>query len=416
MFKQICCILLIFFMVTTPCLASYTEMERNFLLANPIAMTMLDCIQKYGAPDFCDCKILESSKESGEDQEVCVYKKPPVGFYTLAKCESLWGKDNCMSNVEGVSPDSQAWQLNTAKNKDGEFACKGNIFFFNGEKLMCRKKGLIASENCCKKKNPASKECSFEDFAGPMGIPSAMIQLAQDAASFVAASLVKDQLYSYVGSFIVNNAAPSIVQFLATTGTSSLSMSTSAFSSVYGAVSSQGLAATQTGTALAMESTFSQGAYGAANQIASAVAANLAAMISIVSWAYTAWTLYNMYVEMSKCNLGEAMLGCKIGANLCVHTGNKCKIKIFDSCVQDQKVFCCFKTELAKILHEQGRPLIGMSWGSGGSPNCRGFTPEEFMRIDLGKIDFSAYEESIMRQTNTNIKSQVTDFFNQYNQ
>lgn len=392
-------------------------MEKNFLLANPIAMSLLDCIQKYGSPDFCDCRILESSKgSSGGDQEVCVYKKPPAGFYTLLRCESIWGKGNCMTNITPANEGAQIWQLCTSQNKDGEFACMGNIFFFNGEKSICRKKGILARSNCCKKNNPDSKECSFEDFAGPMGVPDAMMKLAKDAAAYVSASLVKDQLYSYVGSFILNNASPAMIQFLATTGGSALSMSTSAFTSVYGSVASQGLTATPQATALAMESTFSQTAYGAANQVAAAIAANLATMLTVVSWAYTAFMLYNMYIEMTKCNLGEEMLACKKGANLCVKTGTKCKIKIFDKCVQDQEVYCCFKTELAKIIHEQGRPQVGLSWGDGSSPECRGFTPEEFMSLDLSKIDFSAYEASITRQTNTNIGGQITDFFNNFNQ
>jgi hypothetical protein len=41
-----------------------------------------------------------------------------------------------------------------------------------------------------------------------------------------------------------------------------------------------------------------------------------------------------------------------------------------------------------------------MGWGSGKSPNCRGFQADEFAKIDFSRIDFSAYAEDLVRQGN----------------
>jgi hypothetical protein len=32
-----------------------------------------------------------------------------------------------------------------------------------------------------------------------------------------------------------------------------------------------------------------------------------------------------------------------------------------------------------------------MSWGSAGSPNCRGLTPEQFQKLNLDDVDFSTW-------------------------
>lgn len=55
---------------------------------------------------------------------------------------------------------------------------------------------------------------------------------------------------------------------------------------------------------------------------------------------------------------------------------------------------------LAKIMHEQGRPQLGIGWS-----NCDGFTPEQFQAIDFSKIDLSAYEAEIVRNSDAQINA-----------
>jgi len=49
---------------------------------------------------------------------------------------------------------------------------------------------------------------------------------------------------------------------------------------------------------------------------------------------------------------------------------------------------------MGRIIHEQGRIQLQKfnpngNWGSTGSPNCEGFTPEEFQMLDFSQIDLS---------------------------
>ena len=59
------------------------------------------------------------------------------------------------------------------------------------------------------------------------------------------------------------------------------------------------------------------------------------------------------------------------------------------------QVFCCFSTKLARILHEQGREQLRITWGKADSPECRGFSLAELHQIDFTKIDLSDAIEDI---------------------
>ena len=105
----------------------------------------------------------------------------------------------------------------------------------------------------------------------------------------------------------------------------------------------------------------------------------------------------------------------------CHYVGSYCAEKWLGTCVQRKKTFCCFGSVLARILHEQGRPQIGLSWGTPENPNCRGFTPAELQSIDFGKIDFSEYEDFMKDEVNEkfkpneiqqNMQNKIQDFYN----
>ena len=88
-------------------------------------------------------------------------------------------------------------------------------------------------------------------------------------------------------------------------------------------------------------------------------------------------------------------------------------------CVQKSDSYCAFKSSLARIIQEQGREQLGISWGSAKSPECRGFTPEEFQKIDFSKIDLtefvkdiqSSVQSSVIQNLGTYVKDKVGDFY-----
>jgi len=99
------------------------------------------------------------------------------------------------------------------------------------------------------------------------------------------------------------------------------------------------------------------------------------------------------------CSSSEQLLQGHRNASDCVGIGTYCSSKVnlgFTSvCVERTSSFCCFSSKLTRIIQQQGRPQLGIVWGSPQNPDCRGFTPEELQRIDFSRIDFSEYYSDI---------------------
>ena len=89
---------------------------------------------------------------------------------------------------------------------------------------------------------------------------------------------------------------------------------------------------------------------------------------------------------------GEAKaLAEKKVAGLCHYVGTYCSSKIFGICVKKRKSYCCFKGKLSRIIMEQGRTQLGISWGEAKEPNCEGFTVAQFQSLDFSRMDLSEF-------------------------
>lgn len=104
------------------------------------------------------------------------------------------------------------------------------------------------------------------------------------------------------------------------------------------------------------------------------------------------------------CKASERRLKKKRYAGLCAYVGTYCSKKILGICVEKKRTYCCFNSRLAKILNECGRPQVGKTFGSAKNPDCRGFTIEEFARIDFTdpacQQAFEEYVREMMQKIN----------------
>lgn len=80
----------------------------------------------------------------------------------------------------------------------------------------------------------------------------------------------------------------------------------------------------------------------------------------------------------------------------CVYVGRSGKGGISTTPVKHH--YCCWDNMLNKVLQVEARAQLGMNFGSGGSPNCRGLTLEELMRLDFNAMDFSEFFIEITKQ------------------
>lgn len=104
-----------------------------------------------------------------------------------------------------------------------------------------------------------------------------------------------------------------------------------------------------------------------------------------------------IYSWAASCTPEDIMTMQKKGdPRLCHYVGTYCATEIVGACVEDKQTHCCFNSRLARIIHEQGRPQLGMSWGTPKSPSCRGFLPAELEALDWSRMDLSEFMAEIM--------------------
>lgn len=362
-FKTITLVTLVCFISCTA-LAGYTPGELNPILGTPVLMDITTCIQRYGE-NFCTCVELEQGGTG------CYYKRPAAGFYTLEKCEDIWGHGYCECPQKGMC------QLKSETSVGNPVGCSGQIYVFPGKSDDCNQAGIRTNfRNCCETPDKTSQACSFRNLAKELGWDDAAIALAEAAAMHYA----KNELAAIAGEIAVQQAIQNGAFDFASTA-------------VAGIFSNGAPTIMNNGGAFVIESAGQTIVTNSATVAAEYMAGAFLAAFNFVMWAYAIYQLYSMYDEMTKCTANEKILGCKRAKGVCVETDERCTIKIFGACMQKKSVFCCFDSVLARIIHEQGRPQVGLGWES-----CRGFYLDEFMRIDFTRIDFSEYVDDLTRQ------------------
>jgi len=101
-------------------------------------------------------------------------------------------------------------------------------------------------------------------------------------------------------------------------------------------------------------------------------------------------------VGLASCSSDEKALGKAKEKRLTVYVGEYCSKKVLGVCLEKKRGYCEFDSKLAQIVQQQGRSWqLGIGFGSGKSPDCRGITPEELQKIDFSKVDFSAFYDDL---------------------
>lgn len=96
----------------------------------------------------------------------------------------------------------------------------------------------------------------------------------------------------------------------------------------------------------------------------------------------------------AKCSKNEQLLIEKRKKNLCVYVGKEINKKAGITTLVKHH-YCCFGTLLDKVVQVQARKQLGLSFGSGKAPDCRGLTLAEIQRINWDEIDFTEFIEDL---------------------
>ena len=114
----------------------------------------------------------------------------------------------------------------------------------------------------------------------------------------------------------------------------------------------------------------------------------------------------NVFLGLVPCKEEEKKLAKLNQQKRCVEIGEYCSKKIklgfAKICVEKKKSFCCFNSKLGRIFNEQGRKQLGRGWGYPEGPQCVGFKPEEFQKLDFSEIDLSEFIADIIGSIDVN--------------
>ncbi|MGG6412296.1 conjugal transfer mating pair stabilization protein TraN [Vibrio cholerae] len=121
-------------------------------------------------------------------------------------------------------------------------------------------------------------------------------------------------------------------------------------------------------------------------------------MESAATWLSTAMTIYTVYVVamvmiqmIYKCEEDEFTMNAKRALKNCSHVGSYCKSKVFGACIEKREAYCCFNSPLSRIIQEQVRPQLGMSFGSPKEPQCSGIPLDKIADIDWSKVNLDEW-------------------------
>ncbi|EAA9518865.1 type-F conjugative transfer system mating-pair stabilization protein TraN (plasmid) [Salmonella enterica subsp. salamae] len=101
-------------------------------------------------------------------------------------------------------------------------------------------------------------------------------------------------------------------------------------------------------------------------------------------------------VGLSSCSSEEKALGKAKDKKLTVYVGEYCSKKVLGVCLEKKRGYCVFDSKLARIVQEQGRrDQLGVGFGKGKSPDCRGISVDELQRLDFGVMNFSDFYDDL---------------------
>jgi hypothetical protein len=328
-----------------------------------------------------DCTQYEYTYKCGEDRL--------IGYEVVYNCA---GELRCMGTECGAVTDFTANKELGAALAAGEilnmarvdsYKTGDGIEIFPGKAMECQS----GPENCCK---PDTGGMSIADYISAAKMAYDIYNFASVGFSFsayaagYAATVVN--IGNTVGSWVGLASATTV-----TMEAGGIATTTTTITSVLGT-------STATTTMAGASSTVSA-TIAAPTALISALGTIMCG-IGIIMMVYTICTM--ICDSMFACTDEDFETSMKLGFNLCHYVGTRTESKL-GFFTQRWEQYCCFSSILARVIHEQGRPQIGLAWGGMQSePNCRGFTTQELSSLDFSKMDLSEYLRYVKHKTEVN--------------
>ncbi|CAM5561102.1 hypothetical protein ECAE60S_04543 [Eoetvoesiella caeni] len=116
---------------------------------------------------------------------------------------------------------------------------------------------------------------------------------------------------------------------------------------------------------------------------------------NLIGWVGTIYTIYTvtmLVIKMVyKCTPDELEMNVKRELKSCSYVGSYCKTEILGLCIEKRESYCCFSSPLSRIIQEQGRPQLGLSFGDPENPTCEGLAMEQIGQIDWDRVNLDEW-------------------------
>lgn len=96
---------------------------------------------------------------------------------------------------------------------------------------------------------------------------------------------------------------------------------------------------------------------------------------------------------LDSCNAEEIELGTAKEAEMTHYIGSYRTGSIIKS---KYKVYCIYPSKLGRIIVEQGNAQLGRDYGTPRSPDCSGFSTDDFNALDFASMDLSEFYADVM--------------------
>ncbi len=116
------------------------------------------------------------------------------------------------------------------------------------------------------------------------------------------------------------------------------------------------------------------------------------AVLGPLMWAYMAYQIANILVQVIwACEEAEFELGSKRQLKSCHYLGSYCATEVLGSCVEKRDAYCCYNSPLSRILNEQIKDQLNLSWGSPEYAQCGGIPLTDLPDVDWSQINLDEW-------------------------
>lgn len=115
-------------------------------------------------------------------------------------------------------------------------------------------------------------------------------------------------------------------------------------------------------------------------------------------------------LKLHECDCDSKVLALNRRDGLCHYIGLIKNKPLGLITLSETKVFCCFPSKLSRVLQEQARQQLGISWGTPEEPNCDGLRISDIERLDFARLDLSECFEDLQKKVPVNLEEKLANF------